>query len=67
MLQKNSFFSYPVTFFGAQNKCEDEGELEKEEWTFVDHWNLYTSNRKQEHPIGVFIVWSEKEFEFEDF
>jgi hypothetical protein len=60
MLQENSFFFSPTTYFGAYQHLE--GELEEEEADLEDPWQLaLDSNTSLLLPqrIGLFIHWCE--------
>ena len=63
MLQENSFFSRPMTYFGTyQNLEEDDDEFDEEEWSFADPWQISLdsnmSNLLQQR-IGLFIHWQD--------
>lgn len=62
MLQRNSFFSCPVIFFGTHEISEEEWMCENEEWNFSDPWHIATNQTLQIDPqnkIGLFILWPE--------
>ncbi|HSX10346.1 MAG TPA: hypothetical protein VLF94_01330 [Chlamydiales bacterium] len=52
MLQDNSFFSRPMTYFGTVQNIEEEEEDEDQEWFFADPWQISFDPR-----IGIFIHW----------
>ncbi len=58
MLQDNSFFSFPVTYFGSPHEIEEEEE--QDEWTFADLIRISTTAPflyHQQPRIGLFIHW----------
>ena len=58
MLQENSFFSSPMTYFGTSPHLEEE--IEDEEWEFVDpRQAALDSNMSHllQQRIGLFIHW----------
>jgi hypothetical protein len=59
MIQKHSFFSRPLTFFGSHQHAEDENM----EWNFSDPLFSSLSELQTPHPIktGLFILWSDSE------
>ena len=63
MLQENSFFSRPLTFFGSpQNIEEEENEETSEEWNFSEPWRISIRSDLsiyQQPRIGLFIHWSD--------
>lgn len=60
MLQENSFFSRPMTYFGTYQNIEEDDDMEEEEWQFTDPWQISLdsnmSNPLQQR-IGLFIHW----------
>lgn len=58
MLQDNSFFSFPMTYFGSPQHLEEEEE--QDEWTFADLIQISTTAPFLHHHqprIGLFIHW----------
>lgn len=58
MLQENSFFSSPMTYYGAPHNLN--AEIDDEEWNFIDPWQV-SLDLTQSHPltqkIGLFLHW----------
>lgn len=60
MLQENSFFFRPTTYFGTYQNAQEEDEIEEEELNFDDPWRIFleanTSTLLQQR-IGLFLHW----------
>lgn len=58
MLQENSFFSRPMTYFGTPPHLEEE--TDEEEWELLDPWQMAldsTLSHPLQQRIGLFIHW----------
>jgi hypothetical protein len=65
MLQKNTFFSSPLIFYGPHQDSEeiDEDVLFEEEWNFSESWivTLNSNGQNTQSKIGLFIHWVDPE------
>lgn len=62
MLQKNSFFSQPLIFFGPHQINEEEEVADEDTWHLTDPWFIAdnASNPAPQIPhIGLFIHWAD--------
>lgn len=60
MMQENSFFSRPMTYFGTYENIEEDEEGEEEEWNFGEPWRMVLDPNTSfllEQRIGLFIHW----------
>lgn len=60
MMQENSFFSRPMTYFGTYENIEEDNEAEEEEWNFAEPWRMVLDPNTSfllEQRIGLFIHW----------
>lgn len=58
MLQENSFFSRPLTYFGTYQNGSEDDDLDEEEWDFADPWRISTEADVSillQQRIGLFI------------
>lgn len=61
VLQKNSFFSQPLIFYGAHEVNEEE-ETNEDTWQFTDPWFIVPNANpaaSQVPRIGLFIHWAD--------
>jgi hypothetical protein len=62
MLQKHSFFSQPLIFFGSQQINEEEEEFDENAWQPEEPWFIANSTfdpASQVPNIGLFIHWTD--------
>jgi hypothetical protein len=60
MMQENSFFSRPMTYFGTYENIEEESDDEDEGWNFTEDWRMILDPNTPfllEQRIGLFIHW----------
>lgn len=60
MLQENSFFFRPTTYFGAYQNIEECDEFNEEEESFDDPWRIFFEANTQillQQRIGLFLHW----------
>jgi hypothetical protein len=63
MLQKNSFFSSPLIFYGSHQDSEDDEDDEmqdNDDWNCSESWIVAVNSRTQhiqQNKIGLFIHW----------
>ena len=62
MLQRNSFFSSPLIFYGSHQDSEEEAEdddlQDDGEWNCSESWIVaVNSHNLQQNKIGLFIHW----------
>lgn len=60
MMQENSFFSRPMTYFGTYENIEEESDDEDEGWNCTEDWRMILDPNTSfllEQRIGLFIHW----------
>lgn len=65
MLQKNSFFSTPLIFYGSHQDSEEEDDemIDDEEWNYSESWIVTLNSKVPQSKIGLFILWADPESE----
>lgn len=61
MLQRNSFFSSPLIFYGSHQDSEEDDDMQDDDdWNCSESWIVAVSSQSQniqQNKIGLFIFW----------
>ncbi len=65
MLQKNSFFSTPLIFYGSHQDSEEEDDEmhDDDELNYSESWIVTLNSNLPQSKIGLFILWVDPESE----